>query len=177
MYRSAAAVAGTITAMECTFEALAAFPAALEKHYTLFPSSCVHWKPSSWEGVPSEPFTAIEQVCHVRDIEIEGYQARFRRTLAEDGPRLPSIDSEAFAQQRDYAHEDAVQALAQFRAARMQTLGLLRGVDSAQWQRRAEFEGYGTVTLRALVHYLCSHDQQHLAGLQWLLGKLEAARA
>ena len=23
----------------------------------------------------------------------------------------------------------------------------------------------------ALVHYLCSHDQQHLAGLQWLLGK------
>jgi hypothetical protein len=33
------------------------------------------------------------------------------------------------------------------------------------------------VTLRALVHYLCSHDQQHLAGLQWLLGKLDAARA
>jgi hypothetical protein len=27
------------------------------------------------------------------------------------------------------------------------------------------------------VHYLCSHDQQHLAGLQWLLGKIEAARA
>jgi hypothetical protein len=38
------------------------------------------------------------------------------------------------------------------------------------------FEGYGPVTLRALVHYLCSHDQQHLAGLQWLLGKIEAAR-
>jgi hypothetical protein len=30
--------------------------------------------------------------------------------------------------------------------------------------------------LRALVHYLCSHDQQHLAGLQWLLGKVDAAR-
>ena len=28
------------------------------------------------------------------------------------------------------------------------------------------FEGYGPVTLAALVHYLCSHDQQHLAGLQ-----------
>ena len=58
-----------------------------------------------------------------------------------------------------------------------QTLALLRGVDQSQWQRRAEFEGYGPVTLRALVHYLCSHDQQHLAGLQWLLGKIEAARA
>jgi hypothetical protein len=27
------------------------------------------------------------------------------------------------------------------------------------------------------VHYLCSHDQQHLAGLQWLLGKIDASRA
>jgi hypothetical protein len=26
------------------------------------------------------------------------------------------------------------------------------------------------------VHYLCSHDQQHLAGLQWLLGRIEAGR-
>jgi hypothetical protein len=25
------------------------------------------------------------------------------------------------------------------------------------------------------VHFLCSHDQQHLAGLQWLLGKLARA--
>ena len=164
-------------AMESTFEALAAFPAALEKHYALFPASFVHWKPTSWDGVPSEPFTAIEQVCHVRDIEIEGYQARFRRTLAEDGPILPSIDSETLAQQRGYARSDARQALAQFRAARLQTLEVLRGVDATQWQRRAEFEGYGSVTLRALVHYLCSHDQQHLAGLQWLLGKLDAARA
>jgi hypothetical protein len=30
--------------------------------------------------------------------------------------------------------------------------------------------------VRGLMHYLCSHDQQHLAGLQWLLGKIEAAR-
>jgi hypothetical protein len=22
------------------------------------------------------------------------------------------------------------------------------------------------------VHYLCSHDQQHLAGMQWLLGQI-----
>ena len=39
-----------------------------------------------------------------------------------------------------------------------------------------QFEGYGPLTLRALVHYLCSHDQQHLAGLQWLLGKIESQR-
>jgi hypothetical protein len=163
--------------MQATFAALAEFPAALEQHYTLFPASFVHWAPSSWEGVPSEAFTAIEQVCHVRDIEIEGYQVRFRRTLDERLPLLASIDSEAVAKERDYGRADARQALEQFREARLHTLALLRSLDDQQLGRRAVFEGYGPVTLRGLVHYLCSHDQQHLAGLQWLLGKLEARNA
>lgn len=162
--------------MDATFAALADFPAALEKHYALFPPQFVHWAPPSWDGVPSEAFTAIEQVCHVRDIEIEGYQRRFRRTLAEDQPSLASIDSETLAIQRNYADSDAAQALGEFRAARAGTLTLLRGLDASQLRRRAQFEGYGLVTLAALVHYLCSHDQQHLAGLQWLLGKIEAGR-
>ena len=32
---------------------------------------------------------------------------------------------------------------------------------AAQLARTAVFEGYGVLTLRGLVHYLCSHDQQH----------------
>jgi hypothetical protein len=163
--------------MQATFAALADFPAALATHYSLFPAPFVHWAPPSWEGIPSEPFTAIEQVCHVRDIEIEGYQVRFRRTLDERRPLLPSIDSEAVAKEREYGRADARQALEQFRAARGETLALLRGLDEEQFRRRAEFEGYGPVTLRGLVHYLCSHDQQHLAGLQWLLGRIEARHA
>ena len=92
-----------MTAMHpITFAALEAFPRELEKHYAAFPAQFVHWAPPSWDGVPSEPFTAIEQICHVRDIEIEGYQLRFKRTLEEHSPFLPSIDSEAVAKERDY---------------------------------------------------------------------------
>ncbi len=158
-----------------TLAALEAFPAELEKHYAAFPREFVHWTPASWEGVPSEPFTAIEQVCHVRDIEIEGYQQRFTRTLREHQPLLPSIDSEAVAKQRNYGAANVAEVFADFRRARAETVELLRGLDAAQFDRRAEFEGYGPVSLRGLVHYLCSHDQQHLAGLQWLLGKADAA--
>ena len=163
--------------MQATFAALAEFPAALDAHYALFPAAFVHWAPPSWDGIPSEAFTAIEQVCHVRDIETEGYQVRFRRTLEERRPLLPSIDSEAVAREREYGRADARQALEQFREARAGTLTLLRGLDDEQLRRRADFEGYGPVTLRGLIHYLCSHDQQHLAGLQWLLGKIEARNA
>ena len=158
-----------------TFDALAAFPQALERHYAAFPLEFVHWTPPSWEGVPSEPFTAIEQVCHVRDIEIEGYQIRFRRTLDETSPFLPSIDSEPIAKARNYGAADVTQVFASFSAARAETLAMLRSLDSASFDRPAEFEGYGTVTLRGLVHFLCSHDQQHLSGLQWLLGKVARA--
>jgi hypothetical protein len=159
-----------------TFATLEAFPAQLERHYAAFPPEFVHWTPPAWDGVPSEPFTALEQICHVRDIEIEGYQQRFRRTLSENEPFLPSIDSEAVARQRDYGAAHAADVLAEFRAARGATMQLLRSVDARQLERRAIFEGYGAVSLRGLIHYLCSHDQQHLAGLQWLLGKIDAVK-
>jgi hypothetical protein len=160
-----------------TLAALEAFPRELEKHYAAFPAAFVHWAPESWAGVPSEPFTAIEQVCHVRDIEIEGYQVRIQKTLTEKSPLLPSIDSEAVAKERDYGGANVAEVFAEFRTARAKTMGMLARLDDAQLDRPAVFEGYGPVTLRGLVHYLCSHDQQHLSGLQWLLGKIDAARA
>jgi hypothetical protein len=159
-----------------TIATLEAFPRALGQHFAAFPAEFVHWAPASWDGVPSERFTAIEQICHVRDIELEGYQVRLRRTLDETAPFLPSIDSEAVARQRDYGRADARQVLTDIETARARTVALLRGLDLAAFDRPAVFEGYGPVTLRGLVHYLCSHDQQHLSGLQWLLGKLDAER-
>jgi hypothetical protein len=160
-----------------TLRALEAFPDQLEAHYAAFPPAFTHWAPASWEGVPSEPLTAIEQVCHVRDIEIDGYHLRFHRTLHEHQPVLASIDTDALARERAYSGQDAHAALAAFRAARAQTLALIGGLSAEQFDRTAVFEGYGPLTLRSLVHYLCSHDQQHLAGLQWLLGKIEASRS
>lgn len=162
---------------QITLSALAAFPQHLEAHYAAVPTEFTRWVPSSWDGIPSERFTAIEQVCHVRDIEIEGYHSRFRRTLRESNPLLASIDSEALARERSYATSNASEALAAFRSARAQTMELISGLSSEEFARTAIFEGYGALSLKSLVHYLCSHDQQHLAGMQWLLGKVEAARA
>jgi len=170
-------MAGTMLPMNpVTLATLEAFPSELEKHFGSFPVEFAHWAPQSWDGVPSEPFTAIEQICHVRDIEIEGYQVRFQRTLDEATPFLPSIDSEAVTKARNYRHADVASVFVEFRAARAKTLLMLRGLEADQLVRTAEFAGYGRVTLRGLIHYLCSHDQQHLAGLQWLLGKADAAR-
>jgi hypothetical protein len=151
------------------------FPAQLEAFYGAIPAACKCWSPLSWNGIPSEPFNPIEQICHVRDIEIDGYQVRFRRALTEHNPHLATIDGSALARQRAYLEADADKVLAGFRTARLETVDLLTSVGDAQWERHAIFEDYGALTLRSLVHFLCSHDQQHLAGLQWLLGKIAAS--
>ena len=160
-----------------TLQALAAFPQLLEAHYVAVPAHLRRWVPASSAGCPSEHFGALEQVLHVRDIEVAGYHVRFARTLREDHPVLADIDSYALARERGYARaDDAGAALAEFRVARAHTLALLSGLHAADLARTAVFDGYGPVTVRGLMHYLCSHDQQHLAGLQWLLGQMEAAR-
>jgi hypothetical protein len=160
-----------------TLDALALFPLQLEAHYAAIPAEFRHWSPPSWDGIPSEHFTPIEQLCHVRDVEVDGYHVRLRRTLQETNPFLPDLGSEALAAARDYAHANADHVLAAFREARARTVDMIAAMDVGQLARRAVFEDYGPVTVRSLLHYLCSHDQQHLAGLQWLLGKIEAVRA
>jgi len=151
---------------------LAAMPDQLERLYRAVPAGFERWKPASWDGIPGETFTALEQVCHVRDIEVDGYQARIRGVLAEADPFLPSLDGYALANERRYADADAAEALASFRAARTRTLAMIDRLSDQQLQRRGVFEGYGAVTLSGLIQYLCSHDQQHLACLHWLLGRI-----
>ena len=162
---------------QTTLFALADFPRQLAAHYEAIPAAFKHWRPPSWEGIPSEHYTALEQLCHVRDIETDGYHIRFERTLNETNPFLPAVDGDALAIERSYATDDASAVLGDFRAARARTIDLISRLTPEQFARTADFEDYGALTLRSLVHYLCSHDQQHLAGLQWLLGQIEALPA
>lgn len=175
-FRTTARLHFVIHMNSITLRALKRFPVELEAHYAAIPPEFRHWKPSSWEGIPSERLTGIEQVCHVRDVEVLGYQVRLRRAVSESNPILESLDTDALARDREYANQNADAVLAEFREARERTIALIAGLSPDQLRRTALFEGYGATTLQGLVHYLCSHDQQHLAGLQWLLGKIETVK-
>lgn len=157
-----------------TLSALARMPDRIAEAFRLVPAGRRNWEPASWDGIPGERFSPLGQICHVRDIEVEGYHLRIARMLAEVDPALASLDSYELAAERHYETADPEEALAAFRAARKATLELLRGVTPEQLGRRGTFEGYGSLTLKSLVHYLASHDNQHLACMDWLLGKIHA---
>jgi hypothetical protein len=162
--------------MQATLDALAEFPRRLEAHFAVVPPELLRWAPPHWDGIPSERLTPVEQVWHVLDIEIDGYRERFHRTLTEMHPLLPDLDGEGLARERRYADRDPQQALREFHIARAANIALLRALPPEAFDRTATFEGI-PVTLRTLVHQLCSHDLQHLAGLHWLLGRMSASRA
>lgn len=157
-----------------TLELLRRFPADLRRHLDDAPSDAFDFRPASWEGIPSEELTVRQQICHLRDIEIDGYAKRFERVLNEKSPTLESIDACALIGDRAYDRTDVEHAYAAFAAARRDTVRLLDGVKPADLDRTGDFDGYGRVTLKGLMHYLVSHDQQHLAGIHWLIGKYES---
>lgn len=153
---------------------LAAAPDEFARLLAAVPAGAWDFKPASWVECPGEHFSVRENLCHLRDIEVEGYQRRFARTRAEHEPQLPSLDGYALAKERRYAETDPHQALAAFRAARAETLALIRGFGATELTRPALFNDYGRTNLAGLVHYLSAHDRQHVACFHWLLGKMAA---
>jgi len=160
-----------MTGIVQTLRALQHFPATLRAFLNDVPSAAVDWRPASWDGVPSEALTVRQQICHLRDIEIDGYQIRFDRLLNEPSPVLASLDTDALVVARRYDETDLEEALQAFEAARRHTVARLVTLMPEDLAAAGTFEGYGPVTVRGLIHYLCSHDQQHLAGIQWLAGQ------
>lgn len=159
------------------FTTLLAMPDRFEQLLDQVPDEYLNWEPANWAGIPSERFSALGHLCHLLDIETQGYQVRFLRTLEETLPELASLDGYQLAQDNDYPHQDPVVQLARFRAARTHTVTWLQGLPSSAWGRRAHYGNYGEVTLDGLARLLVSHDHQHLAGMQWLLMRLNADKA
>ncbi len=146
------------------------FPGDLKKHLDAAPKGALDFVPSSWDGAPSETLTIRQQICHLRDIESDGYADRFLRVLNEEAPFLASLDTYELVARRAYDSTPVGDAFGQFVRARTENVQLLQRASPDDLARTAEFEGYGRVTLQGLAHFLCSHDQQHLAGIQWLIG-------
>jgi GNAT superfamily N-acetyltransferase len=114
-------------------------------------------------------FSVLENICHLRDLENEGYGERIRRVLAEANPSLPDFDGSRLAIEREYQRHDYDSALAEFRAARARNVALLRGLTAEQFQRPGIQQGAGPVTLEKIVLMMQEHDQSHLHDLRLLL--------
>jgi hypothetical protein len=123
----------------------------------------------------SDQFSALENICHLRDIEVEGYGERIKRILEEAEPSLPDIDGARLAVERDYNNDDLDSAFAAFSNARRKNVELVRSLEMDQLARKGNLEGAGLISLRALLEMMEEHDQGHLAELSMVSRRASSA--
>ncbi len=152
----------TQTELHVLLAFLAETPEMVRRLTSALDAAGMRYKPS-----PTE-FSALEQVCHLRDIEREGYAVRLRSLLAEDEPALPDVDGAKLARERDYQGQDFAAALAAFAEARRENVAVIEGLTSAQLERAGLFAGVRRVTVADVLEMMREHDEAHRAELQEL---------
>src|ERR1044071_9903571 len=93
------------------------------------------WKPSVDE------FSAVEQVCHLRDLE------------------------------RDYNSQDFESAFQEFALARAENVRVMKTLSPDQLNRSGVLEGVGAITLGKLFWLMREHDQSHREELSEQIGR------
>src|SRR5947209_5610128 len=125
----------------------------------------------------TDEFSFLENVCHLRDIEQEGYTVRISKLLNERDPVLPDIDGARLARERDYNSEDFETALREFERLRENNVRVLSLLSAESLNRSGVFEGVSTINLKTLADMMREHDEAHraeLKGLRDCLSKSEA---
>jgi hypothetical protein len=123
-----------------------------------------------------EEFSVLENICHLRDLELQGYTPRIRRILAEVDPALADFDGARVAAESNYNNEQPGTALEAFQTVRQQNVALLRTLTEGQLNREGSLAGVGKITLRRLAEMMREHDEGHLADLRSLRRRLERSR-
>lgn len=136
--------------------ALKLMPEALRQHTARITDAELHYQPEGGY------FSVLENICHLRDIEIEGYSVRLKRILAEEHPNLAGINGDQLARERHYNQQPLAPALDAFTKARHANLKILGKVTEAQLTRTAYLESVGEITLGKLLEIWVEHDEGHI---------------
>jgi hypothetical protein len=115
-----------------------------------------------WQrGAANGNFSVHQHVCHLRDIEIEGYRMRIERMLGEATPALADLDGAKLARERNYHRQDVCTAQAAWAAIRADLVRRLAGLTQAERQRTGVMEGVGVITVDGLAEMMLVHDREH----------------
>jgi len=125
---------------------------------------------STWPSCPAEEgWGPVEIACHLRDVEREITQPRLLKMVAENNPYLPAVESDQWAEERDYRSQNGPRALEEFTRARKETIARLRGLSPADWGRPGRHALFGPTTLAEQAQFSARHDLLHIEQLQGAL--------
>ncbi|HSA99119.1 MAG TPA: DinB family protein [Anaerolineales bacterium] len=109
-----------------------------------------------------ENWSVVEVICHLRDAEEISLQ-RVQAMRDQAHPRISSYDQEALARERNYREADPYAALEAFTGFRERHAAVLSALSAEEWERCAEFEAFGQITISAHTIHKLYHDAVHCA--------------
>ena len=116
-----------------------------------------------WKSEPTpEDWALNEIVCHLRDMEREIHHAQLSLMIERDGAFIPRPDSSVWANERKYLNVDGRMALAEFISARIETMDMLKSMDSEIWSRTARHAIFGPTNFLEVLSFMADHDRLHI---------------
>jgi FMN phosphatase YigB (HAD superfamily) len=117
----------------------------------------------NWSARPQEnEWSLTEVLCHLRDVETEVFLPRFEKIIEEDNPFIIGIETDPWAEERQYIQQNGPQALVDFINSRKKLLSLLTPLPAEVWQRPARHAIFGPTHLQELASFISEHDRLHI---------------
>ncbi len=127
------------------------------------------WKPNP------ESWSVLEVVNHLLDEERLDFKIRLDITLFHPDQPWPGIDPQGWVEERRYNEQDLQPSLANFLAARGQSLAWLRSLSAPDWD--ASYDApWGKIRAGDLLASWAAHDLLHmrqLVTLHWAYAEYE----
>ncbi|HSI72481.1 MAG TPA: DinB family protein [Fimbriimonas sp.] len=122
-----------------------------------------------WDRRPDPSrFTLREVLAHLADWE-PIWLDRCQRFVDEDHPFLPSVDETDLVAVNDYATSNPSDSLRAYVEGRNNLVHYLKGIPDEAWDRTADRQFVGELTLHQQVAMALSHDGYHMKQIiEWL---------
>lgn len=123
----------------------------------------LHLTERQWKERPAPDEWSLTQIfCHLRDVDQEINIPRIELVANEENPFVPGINSDTWAKERDYFHQDGRAALREFIEVRSKLIERLEQLDEAGWQRTVRHAIFGPTRVNELVSFIATHDRTHI---------------
>lgn len=114
-------------------------------------------------------WTIRQIIHHIADNNLNAY-FRFKRTLTEECPVIPSYNHDKWAELIDYK-EPINNSLQMIDTLYSRFLVLLRSLEHSEYKRTMNSEYFGVMSLEKALQRLLWHDRHHLAQIEWVRQK------
>jgi FMN phosphatase YigB (HAD superfamily) len=126
-------------------------------------SLCSGLTPEAWVHRPAAgEWSVLEILCHLADMDTEVNLPRLRKVLRETNPFVAGMDTDAWADARQYIQRDGMQSLRNFVAARLDLIAFLESLSPDDWQRPARHAVFGPTCLKEMAIFAAGHDRLHV---------------